>query len=107
MSKATDEAASAEIGPTRWRKKPVEIEAIQWLGEPNCEAVFAFIGLPHSDDEMDHSVLLIPTLEGTMEASPGDWIIKGVQGEFYPCKPAIFEATYERPTPPGESEVPA
>ena len=84
-----------EFGATRWRKKPVEIEAIQWLGEENCEAVFAFIGLPHSDEEQDHSVLLIPTLEGTLEASPGDWIIRGVQGEHYPCKPDIFDATYE------------
>ena len=39
--------------------------------------------------------LLIGTLEGTMAAAPGDWVIKGVAGEFYPCKPDIFEATYE------------
>ncbi len=75
-----------------YRKKPVVIEAIQWTGEDRQavkdfvpEAGFGFVG-----DE-----LTITTLEGQMHASPGDWIIRGVKGEFYPCKPDIFEATYE------------
>lgn len=79
----------------RFRKKPVVIEAIQWRGEQDCEAVFAFLGYDHPADEGDHSLIHIETLEGVMEASPGDWIIRGVKGEFYPCKPDIFAATYE------------
>jgi hypothetical protein len=81
----------------RYRKKPVVIEAVQWHGESNCAEVFAFLGQDDHDvtDELDHSVIHIPTLEGTMTAQAGDWIIKGVKGEFYPCKPDIFEATYE------------
>ena len=83
----------------KFRKKPVVIEAIQfngdsdevifWLGEnsPNSSDVFDFI----SDQLIE-----IHTLEGVMKCSKGDWIIKGVKGEFYPCKPDIFEATYER-----------
>lgn len=49
----------------------------------------------HNFESGRDETLLIPTLEGVMEAQPGDWIIKGVEGEFYPCKPSIFEATYE------------
>jgi hypothetical protein len=79
----------------KYRKKPVVIEAVKWTGEDNCLEVFEFLGLEHSEDEMDHSEIHIDTLEGTMTAQQGDWIIKGVQGEFYPCKPDIFEATYE------------
>lgn len=85
----------------KFRKKPVEIEAMQlppihdidarlrfddWLlanqGERRCR----YVG----------SEVRIPTLEGDMMAKIGDWIIKGVQGEIYPCKPDIFEQTYER-----------
>jgi hypothetical protein len=80
----------------KYRKKPVVIEAMQWKGRVNCDEAHDFIGLPRcSDGELNHDRLHIPTLEGTMTARPGDWIIKGVQGEFYPCKPDIFEATYE------------
>jgi hypothetical protein len=51
---------------------------------------------PHDEhDCYDDAEWMIQTLEGDMWARPGDWIIKGVQGEFYPCKPDIFEATYE------------
>lgn len=91
----------------RFRKKPVEIEAIQWRGY-NLEDVIAFTGKHPKFDEWfsswdeykehvrdDSSIFKIFTLEGVMSATPGDWIIKGVQGEFYPCKPEIFEATYE------------
>lgn len=95
--------------PTKFRKKPVEIEAIQWTGM-NIEDVLAFcyaderwkegieseyVGGPGIGHVPDLGDLDIPTLEGTMTARPRDWIIRGVQGELYPCKPDIFEATYE------------
>jgi hypothetical protein len=82
----------------KYRKKPVVIEAVQWHGESNCQETFDFLGLEHPEDEMDHSVIHIETLEGMMTAQPGDFIIKGVKGELYPCKPDIFEATYEAVT---------
>ncbi|WP_420415275.1 hypothetical protein [Roseibium sp.] len=90
----------------KFRKKPVEIEAFQWMGGSEragsddhfITAVNWLIErLP--DDRTSKFVkgdkIEIETLEGTMTASPGDWIIRGVQGELYPCKPDIFEATYE------------
>ena len=100
----------------RYRKKPVEIDAVQ-LTWPTwsdvCEFVGAFPegmkgvyvdedGKAREDfpgDQPNGDVarigLLIPTLEGTMLAVQDDWIIRGVQGELYPCKPDIFAATYE------------
>ena len=80
-----------------FRKKPVTIEAIQFDGK-NVEECLNFIGAPLEDGEHAEDFengIDIDTLEGTMMAMPNDWIIKGVQGEFYPCKPDIFEATYE------------
>lgn len=92
----------------KYRKKPVVIEAVQWTGE-NLREVLAFTGKHPRFHEWfrdfdaysehvakDRNVFKILTLEGTMEASPGDWIIKGVAGEFYPCRPDIFAATYEK-----------
>lgn len=76
----------------KFRKKPVVIEAVQWLGN-NLPELIAFIG---ERPPTDASGLFINTLEGQMFASPGDWIIKGVAGEFYPCKPDIFQQTYEQ-----------
>jgi len=79
-----------------YRKKPVVIEAVQYLPGETCDEVAALMGCSH--DEMDcgaEAEWIIPTLEGDLHASPGDWIIRGVQGEFYPCKPDIFAATYE------------
>ena len=77
----------------KFRKKPVVIEAIQYLGN-NLVEVANFM-----NDEYDfhpkNEEIIIRTLEGDMKASIGDWIIKGVNGEFYPCKPEIFEKTYE------------
>lgn len=92
----------------KFRKKPVVIDAVLWTGN-NTNEVIPFFGdiskLPQAPDDphinpgIGHTPsdgkLYIPTLEGTMTASAGDWIIKGVKGEFYPCKPDIFEATYE------------
>lgn len=122
----------------KYRKKPVEIEAVQWDGTaagatPVIDWILSHGGSARFRDNppMMHDIAcrcdgrgvipgghltadLIPcpeteptggkppdiaigTLEGTMTASPGDWIIRGVQGEFYPCKPDIFAATYESP----------
>lgn len=77
---------------SNFRKKPVVIQAVQWDGklttvEPLC--------IPSCSQDLGSDTLQIETLEGTMTANVGDWIIKGVKGEFYPCKPDIFEATYE------------
>lgn len=84
--------------PKRFRKKPVEIRALRWLPE-DLEAAGYLVGwlMAHDVDyEMQAGgALSIVTLEGAMLASRGDWIIQGVAGEFYPCKPDIFEATYE------------
>lgn len=82
-----------------FRKKPVTIQAIQWTGE-NTKEVLDFIGRQITVGQVNMFTgkvvdMDIPTLEGTMKATVGDWIIKGVKGEFYPCKPDIFEQTYE------------
>lgn len=78
----------------KFRKKPVEVEAVRFEAGDTL-SVLQFIG---NDTQaawaMGHAIE-ISTLEGVMRADPGDWIIKGVKGEFYPCKPDIFEATYE------------
>lgn len=79
------------------RKKPVVIECMKWTGE-NSVAVKDFCGDKVrfvTDVVLGCSVAAIKTLEGTMSATPGDIIIKGVNGEFYPCKPDIFEQTYD------------
>jgi hypothetical protein len=92
----------------KFRKKPVVIEARQitpetaeeigkWCGAKKCVAANGYKsylwgwGLP-----IESRGMTIPTLEGDHHASMGDWIIQGVKGEFYPCKPDIFEMTYER-----------
>lgn len=79
-----------------YRKRPVTIEAIQ-LTPLNLEEIEEFVG----GDLAIHPEggVVIATLEGAMRASIGDYIIKGVQGEFYPCKPDIFAKTYEGVTP--------
>lgn len=95
----------------KFRKKPVVIDAIKYKGPGNfgnLEEVLNFTGKDPSWEEYfadfqaydnyvqgDRGAFKIFTLEGVMEALPGDWVIKGVKGEFYPCKPDIFEATYE------------
>lgn len=83
----------------KYRKKPVVVEAIQWTGN-NIREVNKFY--PKAEFEINivngisYSKVYIRTLEGVMSANPGDYIIKGVQGEFYPCKPDIFKQTYEK-----------
>jgi len=75
-----------------YRKKPVVIDALLWTGE-NFDDVASFMGV--AAPYFDNGYVLIDTLEGTMKAVPGDWIIKGVKGEFYPVAPDVFEQTYE------------
>lgn len=83
----------------RFRKKPVVIEAMQFNGIDDYMNIVEWMrksGHTSADDcRYSTPEMSIQTLEGTMSARPGDWIIKGVQGEFYPCKPDIFAATYE------------
>jgi hypothetical protein len=96
--------------PKQYRKKPVVIDAMQWDGtaENAVPVIDWILNGGHATYDCttdtcsgvsDNHAIAIRTLEGTMEASPGDYIIKGVQGEFYPCKPDIFAATYEAVTP--------
>lgn len=78
--------------PSKWRKKPVEIEAMQFKDEADGSVIAEWCG---GSNEKAPNEIQIPTLEGVMTASLGDYIIRGVKGEFYPCKPEIFYATYE------------
>lgn len=85
-----------------FRKKPVVIEARlfdqQMIADQERLADWCNGKLRGITLEPEQRVIQIPTLEGEIEASYGDWIIKGVKGEFYPCKPDIFELTYEKVT---------
>lgn len=81
----------------KFRKKPVVIDAVQWDGSVPTHVLieeWAGDGIMADGRESDIPII-IPTLEGDMRAVIGDWIIRGVQGEVYPCKPDIFAATYE------------
>lgn len=83
---------------SKFRKKPVVIEARHYDGTEECAyKLIDWIDQAGGDGVLDpdDNAVCIKTLEGVMAASPGDWIIRGVQGEYYPCKPDIFEATYE------------
>lgn len=89
----------------KYKKKPVIIDAIQWTGGNMVEIADFAKGFAKFDEirqgDSENKIpaeydLSIQTLEGTMQASRGDYIIKGVNGEFYPCKPDIFEKTYEK-----------
>lgn len=83
----------------KFRKKPVVIEATQWFKDGDHPAVERSLGTTSS--AISPGILYrskdfyVKTLEGNMKVTPGDWIITGVKGEYYPCKPDIFEATYE------------
>lgn len=79
----------------KFRKKPVIVEAVQWTGN-NREEMEKFIPKTILAKKNAEEDLAIGTLEGVMTASKNDWIIKGVHGEYYPCKPDIFKKTYER-----------
>lgn len=77
----------------KFRKKPVVVEAVQWNGN-NLDELRAFVPEEFRHNKINQPMGIV-TLEGVMTVSDGDWIIKGVRGEFYPCKPDIFEETYE------------
>jgi hypothetical protein len=84
----------------KFRKKPVVIDAMQFHGGWSGDGrdILDWMGKGGNwtaGASNEPGTLSIQTLEGTMTAVEGDWIIKGVKGEFYPCKPAIFELTYE------------
>ncbi len=82
----------------KYRKKPVVIEALKYQAEHGNNRVVNWLaqqGANITDWLFFDGEITIPTLEGKMKVSDGDWIIKGVKGEFYPCKPDIFELTYE------------
>jgi len=80
----------------QYRKRPVVIEAIQYTGENKREVLeFTHFSAYTTTEQR----MVIQTLEGNHICSPGDWVIKGVAGEFYPCKPDIFEVTYESVAP--------
>lgn len=93
------------MGAQKYRKKPVEVEAMRFEkgARPGvgseiaawCGGRFNTDVKPSDHTDVRYSIS-IPTLEGVMTAEEGDYIIRGVQGEFYPCKSDIFEATYER-----------
>jgi hypothetical protein len=105
------------MSAARYRKKPVVIEATQWDGSVTGATTileWIFDSKPsgagryvdsesnaHLSGEPTGDLIKLDTLEGTMSAQPGDFIIRGIKGEFYPCKPDIFEATYE----PVETEL--
>jgi hypothetical protein len=79
---------------TFYRKKPVVIQAVQWTGENNIE-ILNFCSTCYITSSGKSKDLVVSTLEGDMSASTGDYIIKGVKGEFYPCREDIFDLTYE------------
>lgn len=81
----------------KFRKKPVVIEAEQWFkGNNPLECMTPYPELTIEYHPSYKGFYYIKTLEGNHHVSDGDWVIKGVQGEFYPCKPDIFEQTYEK-----------
>jgi hypothetical protein len=84
----------------KFRKKPVVIEAMRFRAGMTLDEVTEFVTCDVSGHGPGDSEVLdgldIETLEGDLHVSDGDWIIRGVKGEFYPCKPDIFEATYDR-----------
>ena len=91
--------------PRKFRKKPAVIEAMQFNGfddyllavawMKNCGDTWALA----NEVYYKTPIMISNTLEGAMAATPGDWIIRGIKGEFYPCKPDIFEATYDAENP--------
>lgn len=85
------------MNPRKYRKRPVVIDAMQFLPGTK-DRVFNWItGTRYADFDPTNGapILVIHTLEGDMVARMGDWVIRGVNGEFYPCKPDIFAKTYE------------
>ena len=86
----------------KYRKKPVVIDAEQWFLDKDVEGVEyklkGWVVDPTNKTQQKLYHYVVNTLEGEMTVSPGDWIIKGVEGEYYPCKDSIFKKTYEEVT---------
>lgn len=82
--------------PSKFVKRPVVIDAYQLTEGGSFERAAAWINSEGGNASATFLYLLINTLEGTMEAGSGWWVIKGVKGEFYPCEPEIFELTYSK-----------
>jgi len=81
----------------KYRKKPVVIEAAQFLAtKQSFDNVMALGSIKWRGGSMGSGFFVIETLEGEHIVTKGDWVIKGVKGEFYPCKPDIFELTYDK-----------
>lgn len=82
----------------KYRKKPIEIEAFQWTGDQHQkeDPIWILAAIDDGTVWIKYPHLFIETLEGIMKADAKDWIIKGISGEIYPCKPDIFEATYDK-----------
>ncbi len=86
----------------KFRNKPVVIEATQWFKKGDHKEVIEHIGCTYrmcpvcGGDADVEPIFYIKTLEGNMYVTPGDWIITGIKGEYYPCKPDMFEQTYEK-----------
>jgi hypothetical protein len=78
----------------KYRKKPIVIKAVKYTGN-NVTDILIELGMKEIGEDLTSNDLLITTLEGEMRASVGDYIIKGIKGEFYPCRSDIFEATYK------------
>lgn len=78
----------------KFRKKPVVIEAVQWTGK-NLDEINTFLDDGLGEELRENKPFTIETLEGDHTCKVGDWVIRGIMGEFYPCKPDIFEQTYE------------
>lgn len=76
----------------RYKTKPCEIEAMKWTGR-NVAEIMRFV--KNESAIITNGVLIIKTLEGDMVASTGDYIIRGLRGEYYPCKPDVFQKKYE------------
>ena len=111
----TPQPRQKRIEAMKYRKRPIVIDAVWWDGTAKC---FDDVVLPFLTDKPDPNIIItgvgytivsgmihIPTLEGVMKAAPGDWIIRGIKGEFYPCKPDIFARTYEDAEPGAELEA--
>lgn len=81
---------------SKYRKKPVVIEAVQLTWE-NLHEVMVWCGAKYYSRPPGRQITgcIIYTLEGDMVAEPGDWIIRGIKGEFYPCKDDVFRMTYD------------
>lgn len=92
----------------KYRKKPLVVQAIQFLngdGPNTIRDCIAFTQNKAKVEEIeDDCFLIIPTLEGEHMAVDGDYIIRGIKGEFYPCKPSIFESSYEEVVQQSEGE---